>query len=100
MSALSTEQKPDGSGPRQDARAAIEARLAQLEQDDYVMPGWKTEWSELDGAVLVLFQLVHRSKREAMTEEQFRLWIDGWSARRAAVMARRPRRETIPQRTR
>jgi hypothetical protein len=76
-------------------RGEIEARLSRLQQDDYVMPGWQTVWSEADQCVMVTFQPCHQGMPEAMAAHEFRLWLRGWDARRAAVMARRPRTETI-----
>jgi hypothetical protein len=76
-------------------RAAIEARLAQMQTDDYVMPGWQTAWSELDDCVMVMFQLCCQGMPQAMTEYEFRMWAQGWDDRQAAVMARRPRPEQV-----
>lgn len=96
MSTLSTEQGRHGyTGEGEEGRRNIELRLTQLQQEDYVMPGWQTAWSDIDNCVMIMFQPVHQGMPEAMTEFEFRMWLRGWDARRAAVMARRPRQETV-----
>lgn len=79
----------------EEGRNQIEARLTQLQQEDYVMPGWQLSWSEIDQCVMVLFQLCHLGMPEAMTEFEFRVWLRGWEQRQVAVIARRPRAEQV-----
>lgn len=99
MTTLSTEREQ--VAPREKVlsgeagRVAIEQRLIQLQAEDYVMPGWQTAWNELDQCVMVMFQPCHEGMPEAMTDSEFRMWVRGWDARRAAVMARRPRPEQV-----
>lgn len=93
MSAASAEPKPKAKG--ENVRKEIEKRLIALWQEDYVLPGWQTCWSDADACFLVMFQPCHQEMAEAMTESEFRMWTRGWDARRAAVMARRPRKEHI-----
>ncbi|MFF9265796.1 hypothetical protein [Streptomyces longwoodensis] len=101
MTATSTEgeaAKEKGPGEPWD-RVDIEKRLTVLQRDDYVMPGWQTAWDDQRRCTMVLFQLCHQGMPEALTADEFRLWFSGWEARRAAVMARRPRPERVPRPT-
>lgn len=79
----------------EEKRRIIELRLTQLQGEDYIMPGWQTVWDDLDQCVMVMFQPCHQGMPEALTEFEFRMWVRGWDARKAAVMARKPRREQV-----
>jgi hypothetical protein len=97
MSARSKGQKRQAQANGEAARKELELRLTQLQQEDYVMPGWQTAFDDAAKRVMVLFQPCHVGMPEALTEAEFRMWLRGWDARRAAVMARRPRPERVPQ---
>lgn len=99
MTTLSTEPKAVAAREKvvspEQGRRDIELKLTELQGEDYVMPGWQTAWSDVDRCVMVMFQLCHQGMPEAMTEFEFRAWERGWEARRAGVMARKPRPERV-----
>jgi len=92
MTTVSTEREQAAA---EEGRRNVELRLTQLQGEDYIMPGWQTAWSVDDQCVTILFQPCHQRMPEAMSEFEFRMWLRGWDARRAAVMARKPRAEKV-----
>lgn len=77
------------------ARRSIEVQLARWQAEDFVMPGWQLGVNDDDGSLVAMFQLCHEGMPEVMTQDEFAMFQHGWDARRAAVLKRTPRPETI-----
>lgn len=78
----------------------IRTRLQEWQAQDYVMPGWQIVWDAERVCLVARFHMIHHPLPYALGEKEFEMYALGFADRRAAVMARRPRKETVKQRPR
>lgn len=89
---------PEECDQREKARRRIEVHLTQWEMDDFILPGWQILWNPERKGFVTTFHMNHETLPYEMGETEFSAYARGFTDRRRAVMARRPKAETVKQR--